>query len=74
MSIKIDDTPLTLEQVQAISDALHGRTKIKFDSDSSWTANKKLFLLSMIDAELALIKAEAIIAARPIEKTPQETT
>jgi hypothetical protein len=61
MSIKIDDTPLTLEQVQAISDALHGRTQIRFDPDLSWTANKKLTLLSTIDAELALMKAERVI-------------
>lgn len=58
MPIKIDDTPLTLEEVQAISDALHGRTQIRFDPDASWTANKKLAFLQIIDAELALLKAK----------------
>lgn len=53
MSIKIDDTPLTLEQVQAISDALHGRTQIRFDPDAIWTANKKLAFLQDIDAVMA---------------------
>lgn len=61
MTIRINDTPLTVEEVQAISDCMHGKTQIRFDPDATWTALKKINLLQSIDAELALIKAELII-------------
>lgn len=62
MSIKINDTPLTLEEVQAISDCMHGKTTIRFNPDANWTALKKITLLQAIDTELALMKAELVVA------------
>jgi hypothetical protein len=67
MSIKVNDTPLTLEEVQAISDCMHGKTTIRFDPDATWTALKKINLLQTIDAELALMKAELVVVPEPID-------
>jgi hypothetical protein len=53
--------PLNLEELQAFSDLLHGRHHIRFNPDEKWTAEKKLQLLTRVDAELALAKAEPFI-------------
>lgn len=53
--------PLTLEQLQAMSDYLHGRRQVRMNPDETWTALKHMDLCAMVDAELALLKAEAAL-------------
>lgn len=53
--------PLSLEQLQAISDSLHGKHKVRMNPDDPWTALKLLDLLTIVDSELALLKAEVAL-------------
>jgi hypothetical protein len=64
--------PFTLEQLQAISDSLHGRTQVRYNPDQTWTGEKLLSLMTVIDAELALLKAEAPNVRKAIEEVPQK--
>jgi len=56
--------PLSLEELEAFSDLLHGRSSIRFSPDETWTAEKMMDLRTRVDAELCLLKAETII---PVE-------
>lgn len=49
---------LSLEQLQAISDLLHGKAHVRFDSGNTWTALKRIELTSIVDVELATLKVE----------------
>lgn len=53
------------EELQAISDSLHGRHHIRFNPDEKWTAVKKLELLAHVDAELVLANAVPFIMIEP---------
>ena len=53
--------PLSLEQLQAVSDSLHGKHKVRMNPDDPWTALKLLNLLTIVDSELALLKAETAL-------------
>lgn len=52
--------PMTLEELQALSDKLHDRGSIRFNPDNPWTAEKSLAFRTRIDAELALLVAERL--------------
>lgn len=50
--------PLTLEQLQAISDSLSGKRQVRMNPEETWTALKHMELTAVINSELALLKAE----------------
>lgn len=55
---RVINLPLNLEELDAISNLLHGRAHIRFNPDDKWTAIKLMDLRTRVDAELALAKAE----------------
>jgi hypothetical protein len=64
---------LNLEQLQAISNGLHGRGQVRFDPDNDWTALKLIDLMTIVDTELATLKAELALTKNiiAVEAPPQ---
>jgi hypothetical protein len=50
--------PLKVEQLQAISDCLMGKRQVRMSAEQTWTAENQMDLIEIINAELALLKAE----------------
>lgn len=53
---------LSLEQLQAISNGLHGRGQVRFDPENQWTALKLIDLMAIVDTELSVLKAEIALS------------
>lgn len=50
--------PMSLEEMEALSDLVNNRKSIRFNPDHTWTAEKAITFQQRLDAELALLKAE----------------
>lgn len=55
---------LSVEEMQALSDYVHGRKQIRMDPNATWTAEKHIALCAHIDGELALLKAETCLSKK----------
>lgn len=52
--------PLSLEELQALSNQMHGHTQVRLNPDNKWTGQKHMDLRSRIDANIALILASPV--------------
>lgn len=52
------DFPITLEELQAISNELHGRKSIRFKNEDKWTGQKHIHLRDRIDNAILLLTSE----------------
>ena len=50
--------PMTVEEMEALSDLVNNRKSIRFNPDHTWTGEKAIIFQQRVDAELALLKAE----------------
>lgn len=50
--------PMSLEEMEALSDLVNNRKSIRFNPDHTWTAEKAITFQQRVDAELALLRAE----------------
>lgn len=56
--------PFNLEQLQAVSDSLSGKRQVRMNPEETWTALKHMELLNVINAELALLRAEECLSKK----------
>lgn len=52
--------PISLEELQALSDELHGRKAIRMNPDATWTGQKHMELRDRIDRAISLVQASPI--------------
>ena len=52
------DFPITLEELQAISNELHGRKAVRFKTDDHWTGQKHMHLRDRIDRAIELLTSD----------------